>query len=70
MQDNVNNTYTCLRRIEDGDDFQFCAFTLTGEAEAYDLIKDPYQLNNLASGMSDAEKNSYYAKIKSFRLTK
>eukprot|EP00518_Triparma_eleuthera_P015502 CAMPEP_0197545188 /NCGR_PEP_ID=MMETSP1320-20131121/333_1 /TAXON_ID=91990 /ORGANISM="Bolidomonas sp., Strain RCC2347" /LENGTH=559 /DNA_ID=CAMNT_0043104677 /DNA_START=91 /DNA_END=1767 /DNA_ORIENTATION=+ len=67
VQDNVNNTYTCLRRIEAGDDFQFCAFTLTGEAEAYDLVKDPYQLNNLANDMSDDEKSTYYAKIKALR---
>ena len=64
VQDNFNNTYRCVRKIDEGEDFQFCSFPLTGEAEAYDLIEDPYQLVNLANDMTEAEISFYIDKVK------
>ncbi|XP_022191157.1 N-acetylglucosamine-6-sulfatase isoform X5 [Nilaparvata lugens] len=48
-QDSHNNTYNCLRKISDPDNFIYCEFVDSEYfAEFYNLVEDPYQLNNLA----------------------
>ena len=49
-QDSTNNTYSCLRVLEEKvADQLFCWFQDDVKSEEfYDLINDPYQLHNLA----------------------
>ena len=47
-QDVANNTYYCIRKIAESENSIFCQFEDDeGFIEAYDLIEDPYQLNNI-----------------------
>ena len=47
-QDVANNTYYCIRTIDDTENSIFCEFDdEEGFIEAYDLSEDPYQLNNI-----------------------
>ena len=47
-QDVANNTYYCIRTIDDTENSIFCQFDDDeGFIEAYDLSEDPYQLNNI-----------------------
>ncbi|KAF6217400.1 hypothetical protein GE061_001755, partial [Apolygus lucorum] len=60
-QDSTNNTYSCVRSvIDEVEDFVFCRFE-DDEAfvEAYDMIKDPYQLVNLYPGLDPAKKKHF-----------
>jgi len=52
VQDSWNNTYDCIRTIDDskGVDYQYCEF-ISGEVEAFDLVKDPYQMRNLGASL-------------------
>ena len=50
-QDVANNTYYCLRKINNQDNSIICHFDDNDNFfEAYDLNVDPYQLNNLLYG--------------------
>ena len=47
-QDVANNTYYCIRTIDDTENSIFCEFDdEEGFIEAYDLSEDPYQLKNI-----------------------
>ncbi|CAK9295543.1 unnamed protein product [Gordionus sp. m RMFG-2023] len=48
-QESPNNAYTCIRTISNEKDDIYCDFYKENLAESYDLIKDPFQLNNLAN---------------------
>lgn len=48
-QDSGNNTYLCLRSLSETQDSLFCQFSDDSSwQEFYDLLRDPYQLHNLA----------------------
>ena len=57
-QDSTNNTYSCLRVLEEKvADQLFCWFQDDVKSEEfYDLINDPYQLHNLAFEEDDDER--------------
>lgn len=47
-QDAKNNTYTCLKYMMENINLKYCRFyDEVGFREAYDLIKDPYELINI-----------------------
>ena len=47
-QDVANNTYYCIRKIDDSENTIFCQFDDDEKfIEAYDLNEDPYQLSNI-----------------------
>lgn len=49
-QDSWNNTYSCIRNIEPDFDYLYCRFKdHQNFIEGYNLLKDPYQLNNIGS---------------------
>ena len=55
-QDSKNNTYNCLRALNDRENTLFCMFDdQEGSVEMYNLQLDPYQLHNLM------ESGSWYA---------
>ncbi|CAG2058824.1 unnamed protein product [Timema podura] len=59
-QDSKNNTYTCVRRLSQDEDFIFCQFYDDENfQEAYNLHTDPYQLDNLAQTL-DTDNVSWY----------
>ena len=51
-QDSANNTYSCVRALGDGYNFNFCEWE-TGETEFYDLSKDPWNLFNKAAELPE-----------------
>jgi N-acetylglucosamine-6-sulfatase len=77
IQDSSNNTYKCVREIGgdydgDGDDgsgtedFQYCEWE-SGEREAFDLIKDYWQMNNLVKDMTEEEIEEWHQKLVALR---
>ena len=56
-QDVSNNTYYCIRTIDDSENSIFCQFDDDeGFIEAYDLDEDPYQLKNVYLEADDDSK--------------
>uniref|UniRef100_A0A1B0CQ32 Uncharacterized protein n=2 Tax=Lutzomyia longipalpis TaxID=7200 RepID=A0A1B0CQ32_LUTLO len=69
-QDARNNTYACVRELEwkSGEDlrtFLYCEFRDNEHfVEAYDLLSDPYQMNNVAYEMLPSSRAIYSLVLK------
>ncbi|RZC42974.1 Nop52, Sulfatase, Phosphodiest and/or Metalloenzyme domain containing protein [Asbolus verrucosus] len=63
-QDSTNNTYSCFLRVSKSETFKFCAFA-GGFIEAYNLIDDPHELNNLI--LSQSQVAGYLAILERLR---
>ncbi|XP_024083872.1 N-acetylglucosamine-6-sulfatase-like isoform X2 [Cimex lectularius] len=56
-QDAANNTYNCIRSFGQNSDTVYCQFFDNENfEEAYDLLKDPYQLKNAVASIPEHEK--------------
>lgn len=51
-EDSWNNSYACLRQLGHLEDSLFCHWNDDGFEEAYNLTRDPWQLNNTVSNLS------------------
>ncbi|KAK7788721.1 hypothetical protein R5R35_011011 [Gryllus longicercus] len=59
-QDSRNNTYECIRHLNRNVNFIYCQFEDREKfVEAYDLVKDPYQMQNIGSTL-DSKATKFY----------
>lgn len=64
-QDCRNNTYSCIRRVANGDDNIFCIFEDDANfIEAYDLKIDSYQLTNIGYTMKSGLRHRFRNRLK------
>ena len=70
-QDVANNTYYCVRKLDQRDNSIFCQFDDEEQfVEAYDLNEDPYQLTNIYLRNSMANRNQQKEIIESLKKVK
>lgn len=70
-QDSWNNTYACVRHIEDDTNLIFCVFRdRNGYQEAYDLNDDLYQVNNIGYELLPSVQARYQLIIENLRRCK
>ncbi|XP_066967567.1 extracellular sulfatase Sulf-1 isoform X4 [Macrobrachium rosenbergii] len=62
-----NNTYWCLRTINDTHNFLYCEF-ITGLVTYYDLNIDPYQLRNVAFTLSNSRLAELHHRLEKLRV--
>lgn len=65
--DATNNTYTCVRTMNDTVNDYYCEFTLTGYSEYYDLKTDPWQLKNTVHDLSQDHLNQLKQRLNQLR---
>uniref|UniRef100_A0A1B6CPK4 Sulfatase N-terminal domain-containing protein n=1 Tax=Clastoptera arizonana TaxID=38151 RepID=A0A1B6CPK4_9HEMI len=57
-EDSKNNTYNCLRRIDlPNNNFIYCDFLIEKIREVYDLLNDPYELQNIHHKLTKKSSN-------------
>ena len=77
IQDHTNNTYSCVRSVVpaagagagaggNAVDTQYCSWA-SGEAELFDLVADPWQLENLAPALALAQREALEARLAALR---
>ncbi|XP_015522323.2 N-acetylglucosamine-6-sulfatase isoform X1 [Neodiprion lecontei] len=64
-QDCKNNTYSCIRRVANGDDNLFCIFEDNDNyVEAYDLKTDAFQITNIGYTMPSRRRHLFRNRLK------
>ena len=64
MPDSYNNTYHCVRTLQEGDDSIYCVFYDDEDfVEYYDLQTNPHQLGNDYESLSDTQVAHYEQRL-------